>query len=104
MLPLAGNVHDGDEIAFDPDQELQGAVSTVFELFQREGTDFAAVERFNELGRADRITGRRRIGQEHGAGRIAGFAHASMRRDGQLATGSANLPSANELQGTVWRN
>ena len=71
VLPLAGNVYDGDEIAFDPDQELQGAVRTVFELFQREGTAFTAVERFNELGRADRITGRRRIGQERGNAQVA---------------------------------
>ena len=48
-LPV-GYVYDGDRIAFDPDQEVQGAVRTVFELFQREGTAFAAVERFNELG------------------------------------------------------
>jgi DNA invertase Pin-like site-specific DNA recombinase len=48
-LPV-GYVYDGDKIAFDPDQEVQGAVRTVFELFQREGTAFTAVERFNELG------------------------------------------------------
>jgi len=48
-LPV-GYVYDGDQIALDPDQEVQGAVRTVFELFQREGTAFAAVERFNELG------------------------------------------------------
>jgi len=70
VLPLAGNVYDGDEIAFDLDQELQGAVRTVFELFQREGTAFAAVERFNELGGADRIMGRR-IGQERGVTQVA---------------------------------
>ena len=48
-LPV-GYVYDGDQIALDPDQEVQGAVRTVFELFQREGTAFAAVERFHELG------------------------------------------------------
>jgi DNA invertase Pin-like site-specific DNA recombinase len=48
-LPV-GYVYDGDQIVLDPDQEVQGAVRTVFELFQREGTAFAAVERFNELG------------------------------------------------------
>jgi DNA invertase Pin-like site-specific DNA recombinase len=48
-LPV-GYVYDGDKIALDPDQEVQGAVRTVFELFQREGTAFAAVKRFNELG------------------------------------------------------
>jgi hypothetical protein len=42
---LAGIVYDDDEIAFDPDQELQGAVRTV--------------------------TGRRRIGQERGIAQVA---------------------------------
>jgi DNA invertase Pin-like site-specific DNA recombinase len=45
-----GYVYEGDEIVLDPDQEVQGAVRTVFELFQREGTAYAVVERFNELG------------------------------------------------------
>src|SRR5262249_12035845 len=48
-LPV-GYVYDGDEIVLDPDQEVQGAVRTVFELFQRDGTAYAVVERFNELG------------------------------------------------------
>jgi len=48
-LPV-GYVYDGDEIALDPDQEVQGAVRTIFELFQREGTAYAVVQRFNELG------------------------------------------------------
>jgi DNA invertase Pin-like site-specific DNA recombinase len=48
-LPV-GYVFEGDKIAFDPDQEVQGAVRTVFELFEREGTAYAVVERFNELG------------------------------------------------------
>ena len=48
-LPV-GFVYDGDKIVRDPDQEVQGAVSTVFDLFAREGTAFAVVQRFNELG------------------------------------------------------
>lgn len=47
-LPV-GYVFDGDKIALDPDQEVQGAVRTVFELFEREGSAFAVVQRFNEL-------------------------------------------------------
>jgi DNA invertase Pin-like site-specific DNA recombinase len=38
-LPV-GYVYDGDEIVLDPDQEVQGAVRTVFELLQRDGTVF----------------------------------------------------------------
>jgi DNA invertase Pin-like site-specific DNA recombinase len=50
-FPLAvGYVYDGDEIAFDPDQKVQGAVRTAFELFAREGTAYAVVQCFNELG------------------------------------------------------
>jgi DNA invertase Pin-like site-specific DNA recombinase len=48
-LPV-GYVYDGDEIALDPDQEVQGAVRTIFELFAREGSAFAVVQRFNALG------------------------------------------------------
>jgi DNA invertase Pin-like site-specific DNA recombinase len=48
-LPI-GYVFDGDEIVLDPDQEVQGAVRAVFELFQHEGSAFAVVRRFNELG------------------------------------------------------
>ena len=48
-LPV-GYVYADSEIALDPDQEVQGAVRTVFELFQGEGTAYAVVERFNELG------------------------------------------------------
>src|ERR1700746_2939353 len=47
-LPV-GFVYDGDKIVLDPDQEVQGAVSTVFDLFAREGTAFGVVQRFNEL-------------------------------------------------------
>jgi len=49
-LPV-GYVYEGDEIVLDPDQEVQGAVRTIFELFQREGTACAVVQRFSELGR-----------------------------------------------------
>ena len=48
-LPV-GFVYDGDKIALDPDQEVQGAVRSVFELFEKEGTAYAVVKRFNELG------------------------------------------------------
>src|SRR5215475_444228 len=48
-LPV-GYVYEGDEIVLDPDQEVQGAVRTVFELFEREGTAYAVVRRFDELG------------------------------------------------------
>ena len=48
-LPV-GYVYEGDEIVLDPDQEVQGAVRTIFELFQREGTACAVVQRFSELG------------------------------------------------------
>jgi DNA invertase Pin-like site-specific DNA recombinase len=48
-LPV-GFVWDGDKILLDPDQEVQGAVRSVFELFEKEGTAYAVVQRFNELG------------------------------------------------------
>src|SRR5258707_3511105 len=48
-LPV-GFVFDDDKIALDPDQEVQGAVRTVFELFERESTAYAVVQRFQELG------------------------------------------------------
>jgi DNA invertase Pin-like site-specific DNA recombinase len=48
-LPV-GFVYDGDKIVLDPDQEVQGAVRSVFELFEKEGTAYAVVQRFNELG------------------------------------------------------
>src|SRR6201984_229676 len=48
-LPV-GFVFDDDKIAFDPDQEVQGAVRTVFELFKRESTAYAVVQRFQNLG------------------------------------------------------
>jgi DNA invertase Pin-like site-specific DNA recombinase len=48
-LPV-GFVHDGGGIVPDPDLEVQGAVRTVFELFEKEGTAYAVVQRFNGLG------------------------------------------------------
>jgi DNA invertase Pin-like site-specific DNA recombinase len=48
-LPV-GFVFDDDKIALDPDQEVQGAVRTVFELFERESRAYAVVRRFQELG------------------------------------------------------
>lgn len=48
-LPV-GYVWDGDKIVLDPDQEVQGAVRTVFELFETEGTAYAVVQRFQALG------------------------------------------------------
>ena len=48
-LPV-GFVYDEDKIVLDPDQEVQGAVRTVFELFETEGTAYAVVHRFHELG------------------------------------------------------
>jgi DNA invertase Pin-like site-specific DNA recombinase len=48
-LPV-GLVFDDDKIALDPDQEVQGAVRTVFELFERESSAYAVVRRFQGLG------------------------------------------------------
>jgi len=48
-LPV-GFVFEDNKIALDPDQEVQGAVRTVFELFERESTAYAVVQRFQELG------------------------------------------------------
>jgi DNA invertase Pin-like site-specific DNA recombinase len=48
-LPV-GYVWDGDKIVIDPDQEVQGAVRTVFELFEKEGTAYAVVQRFQAFG------------------------------------------------------
>ena len=48
-LPV-GLVFDGDKIALDPDQEVQGAVRTVFDLFKQESSAYAVVRRFQELG------------------------------------------------------
>jgi len=45
-----GFVYDGDKIVLDPDQEVQGAVRSVFDLFEKEGTAYAVVRRFDELG------------------------------------------------------
>lgn len=48
-LPV-GYVWDDDKIVLDPDQEVQGAVRSVFELFDKEGTAYAVVQRFQALG------------------------------------------------------
>lgn len=48
-LPV-GLVFDDEKIVLDPDQEVQGAVRMVFDLFAQEGTAFAVVQKFQELG------------------------------------------------------
>jgi len=48
-LPV-GLVFEDSKIVLDPDQEVQGAVRLVFELFEREGTAYGVVQRFQELG------------------------------------------------------
>jgi DNA invertase Pin-like site-specific DNA recombinase len=48
-LPV-GLVFEGDKIVLDPDQEVQGAVRMVFDLFEREGSAYSTVRRFQELG------------------------------------------------------
>jgi DNA invertase Pin-like site-specific DNA recombinase len=48
-LPV-GFVFEADKIVLDPDREVQGAVRMVFDLFEREGTAYGVVRRFQELG------------------------------------------------------
>jgi DNA invertase Pin-like site-specific DNA recombinase len=48
-LPV-GFVFEDDKIALDPDQEVQGAVRIIFELFEQEGSAYGVVQRFQELG------------------------------------------------------
>ena len=48
-LPV-GFVFEDDKIVLDPDREVQGAVRMAFDLFEREGTAYGAVRRFQELG------------------------------------------------------
>jgi DNA invertase Pin-like site-specific DNA recombinase len=48
-LPVGLSFEDNG-IVLDPDQEVQGAVRTVFDLFKQEGTAYAVVRRFQELG------------------------------------------------------
>jgi DNA invertase Pin-like site-specific DNA recombinase len=48
-LPV-GFVFEDNKIVLDPDQEVQGAVRMVFDLFEREGTAYSTVRRFQELG------------------------------------------------------
>jgi DNA invertase Pin-like site-specific DNA recombinase len=48
-LPV-GLVFDGDKIVLDPDQEVQGAVRAVFELFEQESTAYSVVRSFHQRG------------------------------------------------------
>jgi DNA invertase Pin-like site-specific DNA recombinase len=48
-LPV-GLVFEDDKIVLDPDQEIQGAVRTLFELFEQEGSAYRVVRRFQDLG------------------------------------------------------
>src|SRR6201987_4238186 len=48
-LPV-GLVFDGENIVLDPDQEVQGAVRAVFELFEQESSAYGVVQRFQERG------------------------------------------------------
>ena len=48
-LPV-GLVYDDDKIVLDPDQEVQGAVRSVFELFEQENSAYRVVQRFHQLG------------------------------------------------------
>src|SRR5580700_10255634 len=48
-LPV-GLVFDGENIVLDPDQEVEGAVRAVFELFEQESSAYAVVRRFQERG------------------------------------------------------
>ena len=48
-LPV-GLVFDGDKIVLDPDQEVQGAVRAVFDLFEQESTAYGVVQRFHQHG------------------------------------------------------
>ena len=45
-----GFVYDADKIVLDPDQEVQGAVRAVFELFEQENSAYRVVQRFDQLG------------------------------------------------------
>lgn len=48
-LPV-GLVFDGDKIALDPDEEVQGAVRAVFDLFEQESSAYGVMKRFHQLG------------------------------------------------------
>ena len=48
-LPV-GFMHDSGKIVLDPDQEVQGAVRAVFELFDQENSAYGVVQRFDQLG------------------------------------------------------
>ena len=43
-------MYDSDKIVLDPDQEVQGAVRSVFELFEQENSAYRVVQRFHQLG------------------------------------------------------
>src|SRR5215471_16535240 len=45
-----GFVYDDDKIVLDPDQEVQGAVRAVFELFEQENSAYGVVQGFHQLG------------------------------------------------------
>jgi DNA invertase Pin-like site-specific DNA recombinase len=44
-----GFVYDCDKIVLDPDQEVQGAVRAVFELFEQENSAYRVVQRFHQF-------------------------------------------------------
>jgi DNA invertase Pin-like site-specific DNA recombinase len=48
-LPV-GLVLDGDKTVLDPDQEVQGAVRAVFELFDQKNSAYGVVQHFHEFG------------------------------------------------------
>jgi DNA invertase Pin-like site-specific DNA recombinase len=48
-LPV-GLVFEGEKIVLDPDQEVQGAVRALFELFAQENSAYGVVQRFHQLG------------------------------------------------------
>jgi hypothetical protein len=48
--PVTRLVFDTDQITLDPNQEAQGAVRAVFELFNQESSALGVMQRFHELG------------------------------------------------------
>lgn len=49
-LPVGFCYDDGDRIVLDPDEEVRGAVGSVFRLFEEVGSAYAVVRRFNKQG------------------------------------------------------
>ena len=49
-LPVGLVYDEVGRTVLDPDQEVQGAVRMVFDLFEREGSAYAVTQRFRELG------------------------------------------------------